>query len=163
MGLAALTVQPGSVVLVLPGDMPLVSASTIGQVVARHLRERPAATVLTAIPDVTPVGFGRVLRDDAGQVVGIVEQRDASPEQLAVREVNTSVYAFDGVLLQAALGELAPDNDQGELYLTDVIHILVRSGHRVAAHVLDDPAEAAGINTVAQRDEVSELLAQRFG
>lgn len=159
VGLAAADVSPDDVVLVLLGDMPLITAATLRSVLFVHEQTRAAATLLSVILE-EDSAFGRVLRRD-GRVVGIVEVRDATPDQLTVREMNTSVYAFNAGLLMAALDELSPDNDQGELYLTDVIGILVASGHEVAAVVLPDVDEARGVNTLAELGTVSGLLADR--
>ena len=159
VGLAAAEVAPDDVVLVLLGDMPLITTATLRSVLFVHEQTGAAATLLSVILE-EDSAFGRVLRRD-GRVVGIVEVRDATPEQLMVREMNTSVYAFNAGLLQAALDELSPDNDQGELYLTDVIGILVASGHEVAAVVLPDADEARGVNTVAELKAVSGLLADK--
>ncbi len=159
VGLAAADVSPDDVVLVLLGDMPLITAATLRSVLFVHQQTGAAATLLSVILE-EDSAFGRVLRRD-GRVVGIVEVRDATPEQLTAREMNTSVYAFNAALLTAALDELSPDNDQGELYLTDVIGILVASGHEVAAVVLPDVNEARGVNTIAELGAVSALLADR--
>ncbi len=159
VGLAAASVSPDDVVLVVLGDMPLITAATLRSVLFVHEQTGAAATLLSVILE-EDSAYGRVLRRN-GRVVGIVEVRDATPDQLAVREMNTSVYAFDAALLMAALDELSPDNDQGELYLTDVIGILVASGHEVAAVVLPDVDEARGVNTLAELGTVSGLLADR--
>jgi bifunctional UDP-N-acetylglucosamine pyrophosphorylase/glucosamine-1-phosphate N-acetyltransferase len=159
VGLAAADVSPEDVVLVLLGDMPLITTATLRSVLFVHEQTGAAATLLSVLLGADSA-FGRVLRRD-GRVVGIVEVRDATPEQLAVHEMNTSVYAFNAGLLLDALEELRPDNDQGELYLTDVIGILVGSGHEVAAVVLPDAEEARGVNTLAELEAVSNLLAAR--
>ena len=159
VGLGAADVSPDDVVLVLLGDMPLITPATLRSVLFVHEQTGAAATLLSVILE-EDSAFGRVLRRD-GHVVGIVEVRDATPEQLTVREMNTSVYAFRAAHLIAALEQLRPDNDQGELYLTDVIGILVSSGHPVAAVVLPDPDEARGVNTLEEHEAVSDLLAAR--
>jgi bifunctional UDP-N-acetylglucosamine pyrophosphorylase/glucosamine-1-phosphate N-acetyltransferase len=159
VGLAALDLASDDIVLVLLGDMPLISAATLRSVLFVHEQTGAAATLLSVVLD-GDSSFGRVLRRD-GRVCGIVEVRDATPEQLAGREMNTSVYAFNAAHLMNALEELAPDNDQGELYLTDVVAILVAAGHEVAAVVLPDPDEAHGVNTLAELAAVSDLLEQR--
>src|SRR2546422_568998 len=115
-------------ILVLPGDMPLLSVETIERLVAHHRKSRAAATVLTAVvPE--PQGYGRVLRQ-GGRVKRIVEDRDATDAEKKIAEINTSVYCFDGRRLWQALGKIRPDNDQGEYYLTDVIGVLSRAGAR---------------------------------
>ena len=159
IGLSVVGTSPDDVVLVVLGDMPLITAATLQSVLLVHRETAAAATLLSVILD-TESSFGRVLRED-GRVVGIVEVRDATADQLAIREMNTSVYAFNAGLLTAALDELQPDNDQAELYLTDVIGILVAAGHEVAAVVLPDPQEALGVNTLGELAAVSEILSDR--
>ena len=137
-----------STVLILPGDTPLLRPETIHDLVATHVANGYAATLLTSFMD-DPTGYGRVVRATSksgeGRVLGIIEQRDASPEQLAVSEVNTSIYAFRRDLLGPALRHLSPDNSQGEYYLTDVIGALAGMGHRIGA-VHAPEAETAGVN-----------------
>jgi len=146
IGLAALPAGQATV-LVLPGDMPLLGASTIAALVAQHQRDANVATVLTSIVD-DPTGYGRVLRGDTG-VTAIVEERDADARQQTVREVNTSVYAFERAPLEAALGSVRSNNDQGERYLTDVVGLLVAAGERVGA-LITDAVEGMGVNDDAQ-------------
>lgn len=134
------------VVLVLAGDTPLIRASTLESLILAHRREGAAASVLTALVD-DPTGLGRILRDDAGRVDGIVEEKDATGEQRALREINTSTYCFEPSLLLQALDRLTPENRQGEYYLTDTIGILRRQGHRVADAPAGTPEETIGINT----------------
>lgn len=136
-------------VLVLPGDSPLLRPETLGALLTRHRTSGAAATMLTArMAD--PRGYGRVMRTDSGSVARIVEQRDATDDELAVDEVNTSIYVFRRSLLAPALRRIAPDNAQGEYYLTDVIGVLVSAGHAVDAMVVDDPHEVQGINDRVQ-------------
>lgn len=131
--------------VVLPGDTPLVQRETITAFVAAHEASGDAATVLTAhLAD--PTGYGRVVRTKDGRVSHIVEQRDASLEELAVDEVNTSIYCFRLDLLRPALRRLTPDNTQGEYYLTDVVGVLRSAGHAVGAYPLADPVEVMGVN-----------------
>ncbi|MDW3213893.1 MAG: NTP transferase domain-containing protein [Ilumatobacteraceae bacterium] len=131
-------------VIVLPGDTPLLDADTLDELVATHVANSNAATMLTSVmPD--PTGYGRVLRASDGRVLRIVEQRDASPEELDVTEVCTSIYAFRRDLLGPALRNLNTDNSQGEFYLTDVIAGLAGMGHRVGA-VQAPPTETQGVN-----------------
>ncbi len=146
-------------VLILPGDMPLLEADTLEQVVATHRDEGAAATVLTVKMD-DPTGYGRVERS-WDQIVRIVEQRDADERQQAIDEVNTSVYAFDAVLLVDALGRLSSENSQGEYYLTDVIEIL-SGGSRKIASVTTDAVEGTGVNSHVQLAGVGEVLRQRI-
>lgn len=118
-------------------------------------------TVLTAeVPDAT--GYGRIVRDASGAVTAIVEHKDASEEQRAVREINSGVFAFDGALLADALKQVRTDNSQGEEYLTDVLGILREAGHRVGASVAADHREIAGINNRVQLSEARRILNDRL-
>jgi bifunctional UDP-N-acetylglucosamine pyrophosphorylase/glucosamine-1-phosphate N-acetyltransferase len=162
-GHAVLQARPECVdgtILVLPGDMPLLSVETIERLVTHHRKSRAAATVLTAIvPE--PQGYGRVLRQ-GGRVKRIVEDRDASDAEKKIAEINTSVYCFAAGRLWSALGKVRPDNDQGEYYLTDVIGILARTGARVDAVVAADPGEAAGVNDRKQLAAVAAVQRRRI-
>ena len=131
-------------ILVLPGDMPLISAETLERLVKHHRDTGAAATMLTAIVD-RPYGYGRVLRQN-GRVKRVVEERDATDDEKKITEINTSVYCFEAARLWATLAEVKPDNDQGEYYLTDVIGILNRRGARVEGVPVADPREALGVN-----------------
>jgi len=147
-------------VLVACGDMPLLRAETLQRLVAGHLARGAAATVLSArVPD--PTGYGRIIRDDGGSFVRIVEERDGSPEELAVREVNTGTYCFAAGPLLDALARLRPDNVQGEYYLTDVPGILA-SAHTVEALELADPWECRGINSRWELAQAEEVLQERI-
>ena len=133
-------------VIVIPGDVPLLSASAIQNLVEAHETRGYAATVLTMVVD-DPDEYGRVVRDPSGHVSSIVEYRDASDEIRAVREVNTSVYCFNNHNLFNALPLLSNDNQQGEYYLTDVISVLISQNLPVGAVALDDASEGMGINS----------------
>jgi len=143
------------VILVLAGDMPLLSLETLERLVEHHRAAGAAATVLTAMVE-RPQGYGRVLRQ-GGRVKRIVEDRDATDDQKKINEINTSVYCFDAKRLWPTLGELRPDNDQGELYLTDVVGLLARAGARVEAVAVADPAEALGVNDRKQLAQVAAI------
>ena len=133
-------------VLVLSGDTPLLTSTVLRELVETHRREHAVATVLSFEPD-DPKQYGRVLRTDDGGLAAIVEFRDATEEQRAVREVNSSIYVFRADTLWAVLDRLTPHNAQGELYLTDSVELLVEDGDRVAVHKGDDPVETEGVNT----------------
>ncbi|CCO08607.1 bifunctional UDP-N-acetylglucosamine diphosphorylase/glucosamine-1-phosphate N-acetyltransferase GlmU [Desulforamulus hydrothermalis] len=146
--------------LVVCGDTPLLRASTLTGLVQAHRQTGAAATLLTAeMPD--PGGYGRVIRSADGGVCRIVEQKDASPEELLVREINTGVYCFKGAGLFEALREISPANAQGEYYLTDIIQILVQRGLPVQAVSLADPQEVQGINDRLQLSRAEQVLRQR--
>ncbi len=138
-----------STVLILPGDTPLLRPETLAALVATHVSGGYACTITTSVLD-DPTGYGRVVRapakgGDIGRVLRIVEQRDASDDERAIREVNMGMYAFRRDLLGPALRHLSPDNAQGEYYLTDVIAVLAGMGHRVGSYVAP-PEETQGVN-----------------
>jgi len=146
--------------LVLAGDMPLLLLETVERLVEHHRATGAAATVLTATVE-RPQGYGRVLRQ-GGRVKRIVEERDATDDEKKVAEINTSVYCFDARRLWPALAEVKPDNDQGELYLTDVIGLLARAGHRVEAVGVGDPVEALGVNDRRQLAGLAVIQRRRI-
>ena len=136
-------------VLVAPGDTPLFTPDLLAALAARHAEAEPAVTLL-AIRTEKPLAYGRIVRDEGGRVRRIVEERDATPEERAIRELNASVYVFAAADLWRALERLDPDNAQGELYLTDAVGGLVEDGRPVAVETYDDAetVEAAhGVNT----------------
>jgi len=150
-------------VLVLSGDTPLLTAEVLGGLVETHRRERAAATVLSFEPP-DPRAYGRIVRDGGGRVARIVEAADATPDELELREVNSSIYVFAADMLWPARDRLEQHNAQGELYLTDAVGFLVGDGATVAVHVAPDPLDAEGVNTrvelanaaAALRDRVNE-------
>jgi bifunctional UDP-N-acetylglucosamine pyrophosphorylase/glucosamine-1-phosphate N-acetyltransferase len=148
-------------VLVLSGDTPLLTPELLRDLVGAHRREGAAATILSAIPD-DPRLYGRVVRADNGDVLRVAEGSDATPEELAIREVNTSIYVFRNDDLWPALERLEPHNVQGELYLTDVIGILAGAGKRVAAYTAPDARETDGVNTRAELAAAAALLRDRI-
>lgn len=148
-------------VVVVPGDSPLLTPETLARLVVEHERLHAATTLLTAVVD-DPTGYGRVLRAPGGGVTGIVEHKDADDAQRQVREVATSVYAFDAAALREALGRLSTDNAQGEEYLTDVVGLHADGGLVVAAVTADDPAETMGVNDRAQLAAAGAALRDRL-
>lgn len=138
--------RPGQV-LVLCGDVPLLTTKTIQALLDRTAETSAAATVLTAIAE-DATGYGRIVRDDAGKVTAIVEHKDANDEQREIREYNTGTWCFDNSLLWGLLDRLDTDNVQGEYYLTDVVELLVADGERVEGLICEDEREVQGINTV---------------
>ncbi len=148
-------------VVVTSGDVPMLSAATLTRLVAEHEDGARAVTVLTSIaPD--PTGYGRIVRDEAGAVTAIVEQKDASEEQRRITEVNAGVYAFDGAFLHETLRGVGTDNAQGEVYLTDVLAAAAPAGRTAGALVLDDPWEAQGCNDRVQLAELGAEFNRRI-
>jgi bifunctional UDP-N-acetylglucosamine pyrophosphorylase/glucosamine-1-phosphate N-acetyltransferase len=151
--------RPIERVLVLSGDVPLLRSETLDRLTTA-LDEGAGAALLSAVLD-EPGTYGRVIRDPDGMVVEIVEARDADAGQLAVREVNAGVYAFDRGPLTTALAGVGNDNAQSEIYLTDVAAALRRDGFAVAAVRLDDPEEMQGVNTRADLALAGRVLNHR--
>ena len=147
-------------VLVLSGDVPLLSKATVRRLVDYHWAQTAAATVLTTELD-DPTGYGRILRNPDGSIRRIVEQRDATEEELRVREINSGIYVFDTVRLFEALRHVTPANDQKEYYLTDVFEYFWQHALRVGAVLTEDLHEVMGINTIAQLEEARVLMAAR--
>ncbi|MFM9444552.1 bifunctional UDP-N-acetylglucosamine diphosphorylase/glucosamine-1-phosphate N-acetyltransferase GlmU [Streptomyces acidiscabies] len=161
MALEELGGTVGGTVIVVCGDTPLLTGTTLTALAATHHTDGNAVTVLTAeVPDAT--GYGRIVRDADGAVTAIVEHKDASDGQRAIREINSGVFAFDGHLLTDALKKVRTDNSQGEEYLTDVLGILREAGHRVGASVAGDHREIAGINNRVQLAQARRILNDRL-
>ncbi|MBT2452204.1 bifunctional UDP-N-acetylglucosamine diphosphorylase/glucosamine-1-phosphate N-acetyltransferase GlmU [Streptomyces sp. ISL-43] len=162
MALEELGDRPAGTVVVVCGDTPLLTGETLAALTATHEADGNAVTVLTAeVPDST--GYGRIVRDEVtGAVTAIVEHKDATDAQRAIREINSGVFAFDGALLADALGKVRTDNSQGEEYLTDVLGILREAGHRVGAAVGADHRQILGINNRVQLAEARALLNARL-
>ena len=146
--------------LVVPGDAPLLRAETLAALIDTHRRGEAAATLLSAeLAD--PTDYGRVLRDSEGRVQAIVEEKAATPEQRAIREVNSSIYCFTLEKLWPALGALRPENFHHELYLTDAIALLRQGNERVLAQVAEDGNEILGCNTRAHLADVDRIFRAR--
>jgi bifunctional UDP-N-acetylglucosamine pyrophosphorylase / glucosamine-1-phosphate N-acetyltransferase len=147
--------------VVLYGDCPLVTAATLRRLIETETSSQDAAgTILTAIM-ADPTGYGRVLHDDEGRIVRVVEQKAGTPEQLAIREANMGLYCFRADLFWKHVGEIQPNNPVREYYLTDMVEILARAGHRVQAMQIEDPNEVIGINDRVQLAEVDKLMRDR--
>ncbi|MCI4674759.1 bifunctional UDP-N-acetylglucosamine diphosphorylase/glucosamine-1-phosphate N-acetyltransferase GlmU [Candidatus Mycolicibacterium alkanivorans] len=160
-GLSALPEDFDGVVVVTSGDIPLLDADTLAELIESHRGEPAAVTVLTTtLPDSR--GYGRVLRTQDGEVIAIVEETDATPQQRAIREVNAGIYAFDIAALRSALSRLSSDNAQQELYLTDVISIVRADGQIVHAKHVDDYAMVAGVNDRVQLSDLARELNRRI-
>lgn len=157
-------IDSSETVLVLSGDTPLLGAEAIAGLIAAHRSSGAAATMMTTELE-DPGTFGRVVRDGDGGVERVVEAKspgDATPEQLAIREVNAGTYAFEAASLAAALAELAAENSQGEYYLPDVLPLIREAGGAVAAHLVGDPAVNLGVNDRADLARVSAEARRRI-
>jgi len=143
--------------LVLSGDVPLVRAETLRKLVAHHLAGQAACSILTVKLE-NPAGYGRMVCDEKGGFVKIVEQKDATPEEKQIREINSGIYCFETAKLFAALEQVEPTNQQAEYYLTDVPAILLAGGARIAIYIHTDAREVSGINTRADLAEFENLL-----
>jgi len=148
-------------IVVVPGDTPLLTAATLGALVAEHEASGAATTLLTAVVG-DPTGYGRVVRDSAGAVVQVTEHRDADEATRRVREINTAVYAFSAGPLREALGQLSTDNAQGEEYLTDVVGLHRAAGLALHAVVAADAGETAGVNDRSQLAAAAAALRDRL-
>ena len=153
--------SPIGTVLVLAGDTPMLTGKSLTQFVTAHTNGKFAASVLTAEhPD--PTGYGRIVRDTNGELKCIVEEKDATEEERSIVEINSGVYAFDGVKLFDAIAKLDNSNAQGELYLTDVIGILKNAGESISAIMIEDFTETLGVNDRIQLAESAALLRDRI-
>jgi len=155
----SLASEPGLVV-VLYGDCPLLSPATLAELVRRQCAGAAAATVITTRLN-DPTGYGRIVFGENGEVRAIVEQKAATPAQLAIPFINSGIYCFRADLLWRHLVEIRPDNPAQEYYLTDIVEIFGRAGHTVAAMELDDPAELVGINTRVELAAVDKIFRER--
>ncbi len=147
--------------LVLCGDGPLIRSHTLQTLVTQHESGRSATTLATALLD-NPHGYGRIVRDSYGNIQGIVEESDCTPEQKAIREVNPSYYLFNNKLLFETLEKIKPDNVKGEYYVTDALALIIASGHRVTAITAVRPEEAMGVNSRAQLSVASKIMQERI-
>lgn len=153
--------QPNRDVFVLAGDGPLIRSSTLTALLKTHRRTAAVATLATSvIPD--PTGYGRIVRDDAGVFACIVEQKDATDEQLAIQEVNPSYYCFQAGPLFDGLRAINNQNASGEYYITDVPGVLLRDGQTVSVVDAVPPDDVLSINTPAHRDAVEQVLQARL-
>jgi bifunctional UDP-N-acetylglucosamine pyrophosphorylase/glucosamine-1-phosphate N-acetyltransferase len=147
--------------LILVGDGPLIRAGTLTTLMTKHESERAAATLATAILD-NPAGYGRIIRDAYGNIQGIVEHNDCTPQQLSIKEVNPSYYCFRNKVLFAALANIKPNNVKNEYYLTDAIHLIIAEGHKVVAVTAVPAADAMGVNSRAQLSEAGKIMQLRI-
>lgn len=151
---------PGSAVFVLAGDGPLIRASTLAQMLSTHRTTHAAATMATSVI-ADPTGYGRIVRGKNGELVGIVEHKECTPEQLAIREINPSYYCFDAGLLFASLEQVTRNPQSGEYYITDVPSLLLKQGKRVEVLSTVPPEDVLSINTPEQLAEVDAIYRGR--
>lgn len=154
-------INDSSTVVILYGDTPLITESTIDELINYHSKNQFKATVLTAILD-NPTGYGRIIREDTGDILKIVEQKDASEEEKKIKEINSGIYCFDGKLLKYALGKIDNNNAQNEYYVTDVIGILKEEGHKVGAYIIENSTEIHGVNSRVQLAFSEEVMRKRI-
>ncbi|WP_077623897.1 bifunctional UDP-N-acetylglucosamine diphosphorylase/glucosamine-1-phosphate N-acetyltransferase GlmU [Sediminibacillus massiliensis] len=147
--------------IVVSGDTPLLTHKTLEALLNHHDKEGAKATVLTAeAPD--PTGYGRVIRNDADEVQRIVEQKDASKEELAVKEINTGTYCFDNKSLFETLKQVSNDNAQGEYYLPDVLEILKQANEKISVFQTGDFDETIGVNDRVALSQAEKLMKKRI-
>lgn len=148
-------------VVILNGDTPLITAETINKAIEYHKNNGNQATVITAILD-DATGYGRIVRDNGGSVLKIVEQKDASKEEKKINEVNSGMYVFDAQSLVYALDKITPNNAQGEYYLTDTLEILLSAGKKIGGYAISDNDEIRGINDRVQLNEAEKIMQKRI-
>ena len=157
---AASHVNPGKRVMILSGDVPLTRIETLRHLLDEHERSGNALTLLTMKPS-DPAMYGRIVRDSGNAVVRIVEAKDASDEEKLIPEVNAGIYVFNGEHLFDNLRDLRPENAQKEYYLTDLLSVIRKGGHRVGAVIADDPIEALGVNSRGELAQVEREIQRR--
>ncbi len=148
-------------VLVLNGDVPILRPETINRLLNKSIENKECATLLTAIYD-NPTGYGRIVRDEGGNIEAIVEEKDTTPEQKKIKEINAGIYCFDIEALLAALKEIKPNNAQGEYYITDVIGIMNEKGLKTGAVIVEDNTEILGVNDRVQLEMLTKVLQMRI-
>lgn len=163
-GHAVMTAEPHlgeEELLILTGDSPLITAELLADLCERHRSEGPAVTLLGTVLD-DPTGYGRIVRGGSGEVLGVVEETEASAEEKLIREVNTSTYVFDWEALRSMLSRLSPDNAKGEYFLTDALELLARDGERIRAFVTPDSSQVMGVNSRLHLAQAEALMRQRI-
>lgn len=148
-------------VIILYGDVPIIRPETLQNLVKRSIKNKEYATLLTAIYE-NPTGYGRIVRDNGGYIREIVEEKDATPSQKEIKEINSGIYCFDIEELLNALELIEPNNAQGEYYLTDVIKIMNEKGLKTGAVIIEDNTEILGVNDRAQLELLTRVLRMRI-
>lgn len=148
-------------VVVLNGDVPIIRPETIKRLIKKSIKNREYATLLTAIYN-NPTGYGRIIRDDGGNIEEIIEEKDLTEEQKQIKEINAGIYCFDIQELLKALKELKPNNSQNELYLTDVVRIMNDKGLKTGAVIIEDNTEILGVNDRMQLELLTKVLKMRI-
>ncbi|MBN1818026.1 MAG: bifunctional N-acetylglucosamine-1-phosphate uridyltransferase/glucosamine-1-phosphate acetyltransferase [Sedimentisphaerales bacterium] len=148
-------------VLILCGDAPLIRTETLSTLLEKHESERAAVTLATTVLD-NPQGYGRIVRDSYGNIQGIVEENDCTPEQRRIKEVNPSYYCFDSQVLLEALDRITPNNVKNEYYLTDALRLSITSGHKVVAVTAVPSEDCVGVNNRMQLSQVSKIMQERI-
>jgi len=146
--------------VILCGDVPLLKPATIKSLVDNHVAEQAVVSVLTTIPP-PPHAYGRIVKDDKGNVLKIVEHKDATEEEKKIGEINTGIYCVDTKFLFHALGKVTNNNQQKEYYLTDIVEIAVREGQKVKSFIASDYVEVMGINTLEELARAEKYLNQK--
>src|SRR6056297_2325813 len=148
-------------VLILYGDTPLLRKETISEFIKKHQNSNSDLTVMTAFFD-DPSGYGRIVKDDEGQLVSIVEEKDADQKTKKIKEINSGVNCIDSELLKVFLNNMDNDNAQGEFYLTDIIEFAVKKNKKINTYTVQDSDEIIGINTRKQQAEAEKILRKRI-
>lgn len=147
--------------IILCGDTPLLRPETVKTLIEKHESEKSAVTLATTILD-EPTGYGRIVRDEYGNMQGIVEENDCTDEQRKIQEINPAYYCFDTPVLIEALGQIKNDNAKGEYYLTDALHIAIAAGHKAVAVTALAAEDAMGVNTRFQLSIASKIMQGRI-
>jgi bifunctional UDP-N-acetylglucosamine pyrophosphorylase/glucosamine-1-phosphate N-acetyltransferase len=147
----------GKNILIIPGDCPLIKTNTLKKLVEGKIASGSPAYIITSlVPD--PEGYGRVIKDKRGNIIRIVEEADASPEEKKINEINSSIYCFDCRVLFENLGKIKRQNVQGEYYLTDIIEVLIKNGKNISCMEVGDYREVLGINDRIQLNKVEDIM-----
>lgn len=154
-------IDDDSTVVILYGDTPLIRGDTIKKLIAYHKENEFKGTVLTAVLEDTK-GYGRIVRDESGYISKIVEDKDADKSEKQIKEINSGIYCFEGRLLKESLEKITDDNSQGEYYVTDVVEILKKEGHKLGAYKIEDSVEINGVNSRVQLAYCEDVIRARI-